>query len=283
MNALVPIAEVMTSLSVIGGDYKKLTLDQRKAYIDDVCQRTTMNPVTQPIIFIEFQGKIVPYVTKDGTDQLRKINGISIEIVSIETRGGVLIVRAKATDKHGRSDEDFGAVSVGELRGGPAANAVMKAATKAKRRVTLAISGLGILDESEIEDSIHVPTSSVREGKPLKAIDPSLSSDERSAEVERQAEQENEAREARVSAESQTDHLEPYKIERAGDDVEAFRRWATTLMACIRAAPDATTVNDWITANADHFSALMKLDPDKHKDLLKVINKEMATRNEEGQ
>lgn len=58
---------------------------------------------------------------------------------------------ARATDPAGRSDEAIGAVSVAGLRGDALANAIMKAETKAKRRVTLSIVGLGWLDESEIE------------------------------------------------------------------------------------------------------------------------------------
>ncbi len=49
-----------------------------------------------------------------------------------------------------RTDESIGAVP---LPTSPAdkANAMMKAETKAKRRVTLSICGLGMLDETEIE------------------------------------------------------------------------------------------------------------------------------------
>jgi hypothetical protein len=42
-------------------------------------------------------------------------------------------------------------VTVGGLKGESKANAMMKAETKAKRRVTLSICGLGMLDETEVE------------------------------------------------------------------------------------------------------------------------------------
>jgi hypothetical protein len=42
-------------------------------------------------------------------------------------------------------------VTVGHLKGDALANALMKAETKAKRRVTLSIAGLGWLDETELE------------------------------------------------------------------------------------------------------------------------------------
>jgi hypothetical protein len=61
-----------------------------------------------------------------------------------------MTVHVRAKDKTGRSDEDFGVVA---FKGGGneiAANLIMKAVTKAKRRVTLSISGLGFLDETEV-------------------------------------------------------------------------------------------------------------------------------------
>jgi hypothetical protein len=58
-------------------------------------------------------------------------------------------VRAK--DRQGREDESTGAVTVGDLKGDALVNALMKAETKAKRRVTLSIAGLGWLDETELE------------------------------------------------------------------------------------------------------------------------------------
>ena len=42
-------------------------------------------------------------------------------------------------------------LSIGKLKGDVLCNAIMKAETKAKRRVTLSVCGLGFLDESEIE------------------------------------------------------------------------------------------------------------------------------------
>jgi len=61
------------------------------------------------------------------------------------------IVKAKARDKYGRSDESTGAVVIGNLKGEMKANAIMKAETKAKRRVTLSICGMGWADETEVQ------------------------------------------------------------------------------------------------------------------------------------
>src|SRR5262249_39548261 len=50
-----------------------------------------------------------------------------------------------------RTDESIGAVNINGLRGDALANGLMKAETKAKRRGTLSICGLGFLDETETE------------------------------------------------------------------------------------------------------------------------------------
>jgi hypothetical protein len=56
----------------------------------------------------------------------------------------------RARTKDGREDEDIGAVVL-PASGDSRANALMKAITKAKRRVTLSICGLGQTDESELD------------------------------------------------------------------------------------------------------------------------------------
>jgi hypothetical protein len=53
-------------------------------------------------------------------------------------------------DQSGRTDSDTGAVSITGLKGENRANAIMKAITKGKRRLTLSLAGLGWLDESEV-------------------------------------------------------------------------------------------------------------------------------------
>jgi hypothetical protein len=89
-------------------------------------------------------------IGRDCTDQLRSIRGISIVITNRTTVNEVYIVTAQAT-LGGRTDESTGAVSIKGLSGELLANAMMKAETKAKRRVTLSIAGLGMLDETEVD------------------------------------------------------------------------------------------------------------------------------------
>lgn len=134
---------------VVGGDLSKLSAADRLKYYQQVCHSLGLNPFTKPFDYITLNNKLTLYARRDCTDQLRKIHGISVSIVSRELTEGVYVVTARATDTHGRSDESIGAVPLDNLKGEARANALMKCETKAKRRVTLSICGLGMLDESE--------------------------------------------------------------------------------------------------------------------------------------
>jgi len=147
-----PAADIMESV-IIKGDLKKLTQEERVQYYNETCKSVGLNPLTRPFEYIELQGKLTLYARRDAADQLRKINGINIEIVSQDVQDGLLSVHVRAIDKTGRKDEDLGVVTFTEtMRGDVRANTIMKAVTKAKRRVTLSISGLGWLDETEVDD-----------------------------------------------------------------------------------------------------------------------------------
>jgi len=138
---------------LLGGDLSKLTSPERLSFYNALCTSLGVNPLTQPFEFIILNGKLRLYAKKDCTDQLRKIHGVSIvpgstRVMQVED---VRVVVVAAQDKTGRTDEGTGAVTVGHLTGDALANAIMKCETKAKRRVTLSICGLGMLDETEVE------------------------------------------------------------------------------------------------------------------------------------
>lgn len=136
-------------LALIAGDLSKLTAEQRLEYYRQVCASTGLNVWTKPFDYIMLNGKLTLYCRKDATDQLRKIHNVSVTISSRERIDDVYVVTARASLPDGRSDESIGAVTIGTLKGDGLANALMKAETKAKRRATLSICGLGWLDESE--------------------------------------------------------------------------------------------------------------------------------------
>src|SRR5215469_7850542 len=136
---------------VMMGDLSKLNAEQRVTYYKEVCKSAGLNPFTRPFDYISLNGKLTLYAKKDCTEQLRKLNGISIERLESQVIDDLYIVKATAKTKDGRMDQSTGAVTIGNLKGDAKANAIMKAETKAKRRVTLSISGMGFCDETEIE------------------------------------------------------------------------------------------------------------------------------------
>jgi len=157
----------------IVGDLSKLSPDQRMAYYGEVCKSVGLNPLTRPFQYIQLNGKLTLYTTRDATDQLRRLQQVSITIVARERIEDVYVVTARATTRDGRSDESTGAVALGSLKGENLANALMKAETKAKRRVTLSICGLGWLDESELD--------TVRDARPVAVNDKGIIVDQAGA------------------------------------------------------------------------------------------------------
>lgn len=139
---------------VVGGDLARLTPAQRLDYYRRVCESLGLNPLTRPFDYLHLNGRLVLYATRTATDQLRANRGISITITSREMlpEAGLYVVTARAAGRDGRADEAVGAVSIKGLQGEALANALMKAETKAKRRATLSLAGLGWMDETEAGD-----------------------------------------------------------------------------------------------------------------------------------
>ena len=133
------------------GDLAQLTPQERVNYYRATCESLGLNPLTKPFEYITLNGKVTLYARKDAADQLRKAQGVSIVKLEREKIDGLYVVTATAQDANGRQDSAIGAVNIEGLKGDALANAMMKAETKAKRRVTLSICGLGWTDESEIE------------------------------------------------------------------------------------------------------------------------------------
>jgi hypothetical protein len=136
---------------LLEGNLANLTADQKLAYYKKVCETLGLNPLTKPFDFIKFQGKEVLYAGKGCAEQLRQIHKISIVIKDAKQVGDIFLVIAEATTGDGRIDSSTGAISLAGLKGDALANAFMKCETKAKRRVTLSICGLNMLDETEVE------------------------------------------------------------------------------------------------------------------------------------
>jgi hypothetical protein len=173
------IADKVRELVIVSGDYSRFTEAQKQNLLLNICNLLGLNPLTRPFEFINLNGKVVLYATKNASEQLRKINAVSIYELETKELKGVFLVTAKAQDKTGRQDIGTGAVNVEGLKGDALANALMKAETKAKRRVTLSISGLGFLDESELET---IPNAS--KVTPLKEVSPTFHAESKTQQIE---------------------------------------------------------------------------------------------------
>lgn len=133
------------------GDIAQLSPQERAKYYVKVCESVGLNPMTRPFEYITLNNKLTLYARKDCTDQLRQIHNVSVTDLLESEREGVFVVTAKVVNGKGRTDASKGAVTITGLKGEALANALMKAETKAKRRATLSICGLGFLDETEVE------------------------------------------------------------------------------------------------------------------------------------
>lgn len=136
---------------ILQNDLTNLSPLEKVQYVNGICNTLGLNPVTQPIALMKFNGKEVPYFKKDATEQLRKINNVSIKKLDTVMHEGIYIVTAYAMLPNGREDSSTGVITISGLKGDNLSNAMMKAETKAKRRVTLSICGLGFIDESEVD------------------------------------------------------------------------------------------------------------------------------------
>lgn len=137
--------------TVIDSDLSRLSPRERVLYYNAVCQSLGLNPLSKPFELIKLNGKLTLYARKDCTDQLRKLHKISIDPPQTQVVNDAFVVTITARTKDGRTDTEIGAVSIKGLSGDTLCNAMMKSITKAKRRVTLSICGLGLLDESEVD------------------------------------------------------------------------------------------------------------------------------------
>jgi hypothetical protein len=139
--------------ALVDGDLSKMSNEERLQYMQRLCNSLGLNMLTRPFQYITLQGKLTLYATKAATDQIARTMGISIQIMSRDTdsAAGIHTVIARAIDKDGRSYDSEGIVSIKGKAGDDLCNALMKAATKARRRAVLGMGGLGVMDETELE------------------------------------------------------------------------------------------------------------------------------------
>lgn len=202
--------------AVVDGNLERLQPAERLELVRRICDATGLTLESQPFQYLRLSGKLVLYARRDATDQLRRVHRVSVSIVSRETADGVHVVTARATMPDGRTDESTGAVPTKGLQGDALANSLMKAETKAKRRVTLSICGLGMLDESEVETIPGAAVEPLALPAPVAAA-PKAAPAERKAGVKTLAEMARLGREAGVDARFWLGVKEHYGVTASAD------------------------------------------------------------------
>lgn len=136
---------------IIDGDLSSLTDKERVLYYHSYCNMLGINPLAKPFDYIVLNNKLVLYANKGCAEQLRKLHRISILDCNINIGSDVVTCIVKGQNKSGRMDSSTGVVNIKGFSGDRLANAIMKSETKAKRRLTLSLCGLNMVDETELE------------------------------------------------------------------------------------------------------------------------------------
>jgi hypothetical protein len=175
-----PLEEALERMVKGEGDLAALTPSQRAALYKGVCERLGLDPMTYPLQYLWVRApgggeRLILYLNKDGAAQLRKLHKVSTRLVDHRyiPEAGAYVAVVEASTPDGRVEVETGAVSIRGAGPNDVANALMHAITKAKRRATIAIVGVGFLDETEalsIPDArparVDVETGEVLESPP---------------------------------------------------------------------------------------------------------------------
>lgn len=166
------VSAAAMEMAVGMGDFSRFTPADCLRYLNAVCLAVGLNPLTLPIRIMEIDARKVMYATAECAAQLRSRDNVTIKVLDEKVEHGCYVVRVIAKLPNGREQENVGVLSVLEpaqlvewqagrkswvknpragqqFEGQAWANAVMKCHTKAARRATLAICGLGLPDEPD--------------------------------------------------------------------------------------------------------------------------------------
>jgi len=162
-------------------DVQKLTQEQTSKYLFWLAKRRGLDPMTKPFDLITLQGKRVVYANAGCADQLREIHRISIEVLEEgplrlgdQVRPDVYIVKVKASLPDGRSLIEVGGAGIENQTGENLWIAIAKSYTRAQRRATLGLCGLGVPDISELGEQVGAGGSQIVGGQ--RRLFPSQSS-----------------------------------------------------------------------------------------------------------
>lgn len=169
---------------VLRGDISGLTADQKVQHYLGMCRILGLDAATQPLAYLRLSGKEVLYVTRGATDRLAAMHSLNREIIDgprVMDLAGTKLVYAvcRATLPSGRYETATATLPLTDP-----ATVLMKAETKAKRRATLAILGLGLLDETEVDSIPGAQTVEPAPARPLVDLAHALSAIDEAASCE---------------------------------------------------------------------------------------------------
>ena len=146
-----PLEQLLSEVQASGNDTTRLPTQDKAALLRGLSKALGLNPLSGGVMLLRTGGKETLYVTKVGTDQIAAREKLSRETVcgpevrAIEGKK-VVFCQVRARHPDGRSE-----MSTATLPLADPVNDLMKCETKAKRRATLSVCGLGLLAEDEIE------------------------------------------------------------------------------------------------------------------------------------
>lgn len=256
---------------IMAGDMSKLNQKEKLDYYHGICKSIGLNPLTKPFDYMKLNGKEVLYATKGAAEQLRNIKGISVISQNIEWTEDLVVVTVEGRDRDGRVDTETGFAYILEpeeirtgwdrqanrpimgknpkagqpLAGEAKGNVLLKAITKAKRRLTLSMAGLGMLDETEVES---IPTA-----QKIDITD--------SIEV---------IKKKPISKEFA--YSEPFQIKVVLRGTKPdWAKWFRDYSAHLQVAPD-DRFNDWLELNKDAYANSEVESPENFKKLSAFID-----------
>jgi hypothetical protein len=149
---------------ILRGDLSGLNDREKVVYYRMLCDRIEIDWMTKPFDYLLLKGKVVLYLNAGGSYQINKRWNISHNKVECAFDHGLCLFLYRAAMPDGRVQESTGAAYVDGLKGEDLANAVMKAETRAKRRSTLSLMGLGgivLADEPEGSQKVSFDPNTV--------------------------------------------------------------------------------------------------------------------------
>jgi hypothetical protein len=133
-------------LAVMRGDVRELSPAERVQLVRQLAADAAIAwGATPPVILVTGDaGRLVPYITKAGADQLAAMRGVSVSVAVVDRRTKrVVEATATATLPDGRFNEDIGGADYDPKDPKAYDRARRIAATRARRRAILGLLGTG--------------------------------------------------------------------------------------------------------------------------------------------